>query len=264
MKKYILSAILAGTTALAASSALALEPCKYSAGVGLGWTVGGKNTYTSNIQKDNTLPAVSTGSNYDMTAGKYSMQKGFPKADLRLGYNVNSFLQVGVNASWTNNLESENTMYTSYSAASGTVGSLKVLTKERIIDVLARAHFYSAESSTGTAMFMGPSLGYQNTATNLSLTYIPVAAGVPGTAVVLLDSKDLPKKNGFSVAFDAGIAQNIGRSGTSVELMATLKADMKREFTASDLGLTNATTAPIFNQKARPLGILSLAIKQSF
>jgi hypothetical protein len=151
MKKIIISALLAGSTALAASSALALDPCKYSAGLGLGWSIQDKATY--NIKSDDNAAVT-------FTSNKYGFQKGFPNIDLKLGYNVNSYLQIGVNALYTNKIENDAMTF---------VTAKLFKTQESFINVAARAHFYSPETSNGTSMFMGPNVGWQNTKMKVAL-----------------------------------------------------------------------------------------------
>jgi len=200
MKKYILSAILAGTTALVASPALALDPCKYSVGVSLGWSAAGKTTYTTNIVGYD--PTATTGgfitsvAPNNITMNKYTVQKGFPKFDLRLGYNVNSFMQLGVNFAYTNNLETNDNTFMLGANPTGVNYLGNIVMKDTILDILIKGHFYTAESCTGTSMFMGPSLGWQHTSSKLTLGVTGGGLATPYATSEL----DLKNKDNFTIA----------------------------------------------------------------
>ena len=259
MKKIILSALLAGvTTGLAfASSAQALDPSKYSAGIALGWGAQDKTTYETNLASDTTL--LEKGVNTFTTNG-YITQKTFPTVDFRLGYNVNYFLQLGLNALYTHKLESAPDPINIWNKipAPTKIVSLYMKTQENLFDVMVRAHFYSPESSMGTALFTGPSAGWESSKLKLGFALNAQAKEE------LQEAKK--RKNTAILGWDLGIAQTVSKSETSIELMGTILADMKKEYVSAefDTGASGLIDKGTLTQKLRPAGRLSIAVKQCF
>jgi len=256
MKKIILSALLAGTTALAASSALALDPSKYSVGIALGWGIQDKTTYDTNLIGATTI--APQGKINTFATDNYITQKSFPTVDLRLGYNVNSFLQLGLNALYTHKLESTPQDFRVNTFATPLYSSFGMKTQENLFDVMVRAHFYSPESSMGTALFTGPSAGWESS--KLKLATGTTAKTLPEAFV-----EANKRKNTAILGWDMGIAQTLNKAGTSVEVMGSIVADMKKEYKADDFkGDGGLPAGGTLTQKIRPAARISIAVKQSF
>ena len=247
MKKLIISALLA-TTAFAASSALALDACKYNVGLGVSWGMQNKPSFlTANFSVPKADGTVDTLLNYN--ASSFGYQKGFPGVDLRLGYNVNSSIQLGLNASYINDMQLNASKY------DATVGS-SITMDESLIKVMARAHFYSPETSTGTALFMGPNAGWQSSSLTIAL------ANTAAVDNLLVATTVTNRKNTFVFGFDLGLSQSVNNSGTSLELMATLMNVPKVTYAVGDFPTPAAKLTFVRNSDVQ--GSLALGLKQNF